>query len=53
MLIGAEAEHGGLAGLEWRLWDVSASALSLMEVRAKEPPLTAGGAHCIIKGHDS
>lgn len=44
MLIGAEAAHGGLAGLECRLWGVSAFVLSLMEVRAKEPPLTAEGA---------
>lgn len=41
VLIGAEAARGGLAGLECRLWG---AYTPMMEVRAKERPLTTGGA---------
>ena len=44
MLIGAEAALVGLAGLECRLWGGSPFALPLIEVNAKETPLTSDGA---------
>lgn len=52
MLIGAEAAHGGLAGLECRLWGVSVR--SFLDANQSEGAATdRRWRHCTIKSHDS